>query len=227
MTTWGIILGLLPGFAWLLFYLREDLHPEPKRLIVLTFLSGIAFGFYALFVENFLSNVFLREGFFGASSVILPVLMLAVVEEVFKFGAAYFIVYKNKAFNEPVDAMVYTVIAALGFATLENLGALNFSDGAQTAMFGHIFQVASLRFVGATLLHSLTSAIAGYYWAISIRDFGAKRYLFFGLLIASGLHAIFNYLIIKVGTMVYPLLLVLVVGFFVINDFEKLKRRTV
>ena len=35
-----IILGLLPGFAWLLFYLKEDLHPEPKKMLAKVFLVG-------------------------------------------------------------------------------------------------------------------------------------------------------------------------------------------
>jgi RsiW-degrading membrane proteinase PrsW (M82 family) len=77
--------------------------------------------------------------------------------------------------------------------------------------------------VGATLLHTLTSAVAGYYWAVSIRDFRATRFIFIGLLVATGLHAFFNYLIITWGNPLYTLVFVCFIAFFVLNDFEKLK----
>ena len=59
MTTLIVVLGFLPGFAWLYFYLREDTHPEPKSLIALTFLAGAVSAFIALGIEYILS-FFLR-----------------------------------------------------------------------------------------------------------------------------------------------------------------------
>ena len=224
MTALGIILGIIPGFAWLYFYLKEDLHPEPKKLIVLTFLSGISFGFYALLAENFLNNWF-RFGSFNTLGPI-AIIVFAGVEELFKFLAAYYAVHRNTAFDEPVDAMIYMVVASLGFATLENLGALNLGTGTAIPVSG-AFEIASLRFVGATLLHTLTSAIIGYGWAISIRDFGKKGPLLWGLVIATLLHAFFNYLIINLGAMTYSILFLLITGFFVLTDFEKLRERGV
>jgi len=35
-----ILLGLLPSFAWLFFFLKEDTHPEPKKMIALVFFLG-------------------------------------------------------------------------------------------------------------------------------------------------------------------------------------------
>jgi RsiW-degrading membrane proteinase PrsW (M82 family) len=46
-----ILLGLLPGFIWLAFYLNEDNRPEPKKLLILTFLSGGAFVVVAVVLE--------------------------------------------------------------------------------------------------------------------------------------------------------------------------------
>jgi len=224
MTALGIILGIIPGFAWLYFYLQEDPHPEPKRLIALTFFSGISFGFYALLAENIL-NRSLRLGSFDTLGP-LSIIIFAGVEELFKFFAAYYAVHKNTAFDEPVDAMIYMVVASLGFATLENLGALNFGGGSVIPISG-AFEIASLRFVGATLLHTLTSAIIGYGWAISIRDFGKKSPLLWGIIAATILHAFFNYLIINLGAMAYSILFLLITGFFVLTDFEKLRERAV
>lgn len=230
MGLFTILLSLIPGFAWLFFYLKEDLHPEPKKLIALTFLAGALFTFPALFFENFLNcQVF---NYCNASPpftlIPLSIVLFSLIEEVFKFGAAYIIVRNSPAFNEPVDAMIYAVVAGLGFATVENIGVLSTKIAAETALLVNIFETTSLRFIGATLLHSLSSAIAGYFWAISIREFGAKRFIFLGIALATGLHALFNFLIINYyGGMLYPVMLLSIAGFFVLNDFEKLKKRSI
>ena len=44
-----------------------------------------------------------------------------------------------------------------------------------------------------------------------------------GLAIATVLHACFNYLILNFGNIAYSLVFLVLVGFFVLNDFEKLK----
>ncbi|MBI4095019.1 MAG: PrsW family intramembrane metalloprotease [Candidatus Liptonbacteria bacterium] len=225
MTAIGIFFGILPGFAWLFFFLQEDPRPEPKRLLAITFASGIAFGFYALVAEN-IANSFLGTLRVAVLSPV-SIAVLALIEEAAKFGAAYYAIHKDAEFDEPVDAMIYMIVAAMGFATLENLGALNLGTGSQTAAASAIFELASLRFVGATLLHSLASGIMGYFWALSIRNFGNKWFLIKGLVYATGLHAVFNFLILNASAMAYPILLVLIVGFFIIGDFEKLKRARV
>ena len=43
-----------------------------------------------------------------------------LVEEALKFCVLYFYVLREKAFNEPMDAIVYGVVVSFGFATLEN-----------------------------------------------------------------------------------------------------------
>ncbi len=224
MTTLGIILAFLPSFAWLFFYLREDLHPEPKKLLALTFVYGIIFAFLALFAEGIINIAFSR--FRIADTAIFAVILFAAVEEFFKFAAAYSAVHKNPAFNEPVDAMIYAIVAGLGFAALENFGALNLVSG-EVFLPGRTVETASLRFVGATLLHSLTAGVIGYWWAMSIRSFGSKKLIIRGLILASGLHAVFNYLIIIFGSIIYPVILLVTVGFFVLNDFENLKEKSV
>ncbi len=219
-----IALGLLPGFAWLFFYLQEEIHPEPKWLIFFTFVAGAAAAILAFLAELFLNGVLGDAGIIPLSFASL--LILGFVEELFKFGAAYFSVHKNPAFDAPVDAMIYAIVAALGFATVENLGAITGSySGA--ALITDIFQVATFRFIGATLLHALTSGIVGYYWAKSMRGRGRGNLILGGLLIASLLHAAFNYLILSYGYVTYPIILLVITGFFVLNDFEKLKRDVV
>ncbi len=221
-----LVLGLLPGFAWLVFYLdEEDPHPEPKRLIALTFFAGIAFGFFAIALEQIFNNVAARVGIELLS--VLSLVGLAFIEELMKFSAAYFSVGKSPELDEPIDRMIYLVVAALGFATLENLGAVASIQTAGMPAITTILQTDSLRFVGATLLHSLASAVVGYHWALGVARKKVVRNLAVGFALATVLHAFFNYLILNYGSIVYTVLLLVVVGFFVLNDFEKLKAESV
>ncbi|HVN26145.1 MAG TPA: PrsW family glutamic-type intramembrane protease [Candidatus Paceibacterota bacterium] len=216
----AFVIGLLPGFAWLAFYLGEDPHPEPKRLIALTFIVGIAFGFFTIGLEELLTHGFGSVNIEELS--ILSLFSLALVEEFMKFAAAHFVVAHNPEFDEPVDAMIYMVVAALGFATLENIGAIA-NIAASPSIVASIFQTISFRFVGATLLHSLTSAIVGYYWALGIARRRVGRTLVPGFLVAAVIHAFFNYLILSYGEIVYAVVFLMIIGFFVLYDFEKLK----
>jgi protease PrsW len=221
----SMLIGLVPGFAWLCFYLSEDPHPEPKRLIVLTFFAGIAFGFFTVIIEQMFNSA--MSVISVAEFSLISLLGLAFIEEFMKFAAAYFAVGKSPELDEPIDAMIYMIVAALGFATLENIGALTnvASAAASGTLIATVFETVSLRFVGATLLHSLTSAIVGYQWALGLAKKQVAHYLMAGLIIAAILHACFNYLILNYADVGYSVLFLLVIGFFVLNDFEKLKTK--
>ena len=209
-----LILGLLPAFAWLIFYLEEDPHPEPKKLVFETFLAGAIVTFVVLGIQLQINdwinnNDVTQSGFFAF-------LLLAMVEEFFKFAAAYLIINKHPLdFDEPVDAMIYLIVAALGFAAVENIAAVSRS--------GNIaFETTTLRFIGATLLHTLSSGLLGYYWMRSIL-FKKWNILIKGFGLAVLLHAVFNYLIIRFEPVVIPTIFLIIAALFVLADFEKLK----
>lgn len=244
----ALIFGIIPGLFWLYFYLQEDTHPEPKRLILKSFLFGIvgaclALGVQLLIVNNF-PNLSLDSLLFNNTSqfidigwIVITLILMALIEELFKFGSAFFSIHKSPHFDEPIDAMIYSLTASIGFATLENIGVLldpleKLTTIQNTAVQGTVLTNAlamlSFRFVGATLLHALMGAIIGYFWALSIREFGRRRLILKGVIYATLLHAIFNYLIlIYGGTYVEPVLFLLVLGFFVLNDFDKLKNKKI
>ncbi len=220
MALLALSMAFIPGFAWLAFYLREDTHPEPKRLIAFTFTVGMAFGLFTVGVERFFT---ITTGRFGVVELsLLSLIGLALIEEVMKYAAAHFSVKNNPAFREPVDAMIYMIVAALGFATLENIGAVS-NLISSVASIPAILEVISFRFVGATLLHALTSGVVGYYWALGIRAQHPLRHIPSGLSLAALLHVFFNYLILNYDNAGVAILFLFIVGFFVLNDFEKLR----
>ena len=218
MAILSFFLGLLPGLVWLGFFLQEDEHPEPKRSIFFVFFTGIIAAFLAAILQNYLKSYFSVKGIFGQSA--FYILVFVAVEEIFKFIFVYLAVFKSRFFDEPVDAMIYMVTGALGLATVENV-ALALKSGA-----GQSFDLMIFRFLGATLLHALSSAIVGYYWGRGIVKRRALFYILIGLAAAILLHFVFNYLIIflKVNGLVYSVIVLVVISFFVFYDFEKLKR---
>lgn len=215
---------MLPGLIWLAFYLREDLmHPEPRKLILYTFLGGGLVTVFVLQAQIFINRWLISAGYTPYGFV--SFLFLGGIEEIFKFLAVYFIVSRRKEFDEPIDAMIYMIVAALGFATVENVASVLQANSFSFTAPGP-FETTILRFVGATLLHSLASGLVGYYWGKAIAKKGEfGKLISKGLVLATLLHAIFNYLIIKSEPVALPLVFLMFVALFILNDFEKLKEQ--
>jgi len=217
----AVLLGILPGFVWLMFYLQEDEHPEPKKMIAKVFFAGVLMT-AVIVILQFL--------FQEASKLIaiprrdfVSIIVFAGIEEIFKFLAAYWVIRRSKFFDEPVDAMIYMIVAALGVATVENV--LIAYNMLQTGL-NEVFNTITLRFLGATLLHTLSSATVGYAWAVGIMRKRIGLWVFFGLINAIALHSVFNYLIMIFDRqiLIYPTLFLIVAAFFIFYDFEKLKK---
>ena len=83
----------------------------------------MAFGFFTVGLEGLFNSGVVEIVVQELS--ILSLTGLALIEEIIKFVASHFAARRSPAFSEPVDAMIYMIVAALGFATLENIGALS------------------------------------------------------------------------------------------------------
>lgn len=222
-----LLFSLLPGFVWLLFFIEEDTDSEPKKEILLAFIGGAAITIVVLFFQQ--QFIYLIKIFNIPDTQAMSWFGLAAIEEFFKFAIAYVIVSRSRYFDIPIDAMIYMVVVALGFATLENFFAI-WGEYVQNEFLSAAAETALLRFIGATLLHTLASSIVGYYWAKAILHGKAFYNITIGLLIATILHTSFNCLISSGCTTIsssspilFTVLLLVFAGFFVLNDFEKLK----
>ncbi len=184
--------GFIPALVWLWFWLREDAHPEPWQYLSLVFVLGmIAVPLVIPFQQAIQDHL--------AFAPIIMFVLWAALEEVFKFGAAYFAALKSPVNDEPVDPVIYMITAALGFAALEN--TLYLIDPLSQQLIADSVVITNLRFVGATLLHVVSSAIIGLFLAFSFYKPRAKRtpYLLAGLLLATTLHAVFNIALMQPG----------------------------
>lgn len=224
----AIGLGILPSIIWLIFFDQEDRHhPESFRNLSFAFILGCFTTFFALAVQLGLNYLFEQYGV-GIKST-FAVSVFATIEEIFKFLAVIIMIRSASYFDEPLDAMIFMVTVALGFAAVENVASLiNQAGVLEAGITSKAYEVLVIRFLGATLLHSLTSAVVGFHWAVGII---AKKFvgwhIFIGLVVASSLHSVFNYLILRTGPTTWAITFVVIISFFVLIDFEQLKRREV
>ncbi|MFH0830527.1 MAG: PrsW family glutamic-type intramembrane protease [Parcubacteria group bacterium] len=211
----NIVLALLPGLFWLWWYLRADgKHPEPRRFLWRVFLLGMLVTLPALFIEytidlylHYSAPGFSRAAIIGAFAVIAP------IEELAKFAIVFLSVYHHRVFDERMDGVMYMVVAALGFATVENI----------LVVLGEGASILPLRFVTATLLHALAAGIIGYFMGLGkFARRGGAWLVLFGLLLGIGLHGLYDFVAISnSSTKISILLLMMAVVFLILDQFVR------
>jgi len=224
-----ILLGILPSVIWLFYYLRKDANPEPKLLVLKIFFWGMASALPAVFIEKGFFEAVKKFSLSPNSAIILNTFLgIALVEETLKYLVVRSKMLNHPEFNESIDAMLYMIIAALGFAASENI--LILLQLASTFPFSQTFFVLLLRFWGATFLHALCSAIVGFALAFSFLQYKQEKFRLIGpaLLVAIFLHGLFNFFIIKGGLEVFiPISILILLTFFVSWGLKRLKRLTI
>lgn len=180
--------GLVPIFIWLWFWEHEDKHPEPKKLIVLALLAGMAAVIFVIPIEKFIVSVL--------ENSVSTLVLWAATEEVLKFLLAYFTVLRRAENDEPIDSVMYMIAVALGFSALEN--ALFIFGPILDGNTGEAILTNGFRFVGATLLHTVASGVIGIVLALSFYKKKSVRRLYItaGVILAILLHSGFNLSII-------------------------------
>jgi len=204
------LFGLAPSIIWLIYYLRKDVHPEPKRMVIKIFLLGALIAPIVALIECFPAGYSQDAGltcplrsvfsvFFSESlgTFLYMILIVGGAEEIFKYLIVRFKALRDPAFDEPTDAMIYMIIAALGFAAVENILVL-FSLG-KPFLITQVSLLTVYRFILPTFLHTLCSGTIGYFLAKALFDRKQKiRLMILGFSAAIFLHGLFNFSIIKI-----------------------------
>ncbi len=218
--------GIIPSLLWLWFWLKEDKkNPEPKGVLTIVFIVGMISVIFVLQIQKFIQG--------NVESNDWRLILNASTEEIIKYFAVMVIIYKTTYADEPIDWPIYLITAALGFAALENALYLQKSlslDQTTVSLFT-ASSMGLLRFLGSTLLHTVSSGILGISLGISfyMKGFKKKCYIFVGLILAIALHSIFNFFIINVKVSEFSEILKVfaflwVVTIIVILLFEKVRR---
>lgn len=216
---YALVGGALPTFIWLWFWLKNDNNgkPEPAGLIALCFITGVAAVLFILPLEPIVRALQLSKE--------MTTVVYAITEELVKFSLVSFVAFRSRFLDEPIDYVTYLVTGALGFAALEN--TLYLIDPIQSQTVASVLVTGNLRFLGATVLHSLMAATIGvmiglvFYKGAAAKATAATV----GLLTASALHVLFNFFIMDMSpnNIVTTLGVLWVFGVFILLLVQKVK----
>ncbi len=215
----AILGGVLPSLLWLWFWIREEGdNEEPNSIVSIVFIMGMIGVLCVLPIEKFIQTLI--------SSHNLQIIFWAGSEELIKFLAVAVVLLSTEYLSEPMEWPIYLITAALGFAALENtlylIKPLGMGINTVSLLTGQ------LRFLGSTLLHTTASGILGIALGISLHMKWYKKiwHLFVGFILATTLHSVFNFFIIRNGgnDFLKVFAFLWVVTIIVILLFEKVRR---
>ena len=218
-----LLITILPSLAILFYFIYSDKFKEPRRIIIITFFLGVLITIPAGYLNHYVMETFennsrvnnaLIGGFFAGG----------LVEESLKFLVFYFYVLKEKAFNEPMDAIVYGVVVSLGFATLEN--------------YDYVFRLAQEykispldmaigRAYTAVPLHALCGVIMGFYFGMYAFVSGGKN-LSLALIVPYIFHGTYNFLCAFPPYYIFVIFILLVFSYLLhknVKETQRLKKR--
>jgi RsiW-degrading membrane proteinase PrsW (M82 family) len=198
----ALVVPVIPGLIWLwIFYRTDRYEPEPKRLVLLTYGFGVLSIIPAFVGERLGDRLFPylaqleRSATDGGpvSPLVLFIgcfLIIGPCEELAKFLAVRLYIYRDREFDEPLDGIVYASAAALGFASLENVFYVtDFSHGL-AIRWGLLGMRSFLALPG----HVIFAATWGY--ALGRKKFNPSYRVWPRLLIAAGLHGLYDFLLV-------------------------------
>ena len=191
MSLYLLALAIAPGIAICFYiYFKDKYEKEPIRLLVISFILGVLSVVPTLLLSGLGTYFF---GFEPTSSnlifsLISCVIGIGLVEEFSKFIFVRYYAYKKDDFNEPFDGIVYCVMVSMGFATIENILYVA-ASGASTGW---------LRMFTAVPMHAVFAIVMGYYLGVQ-KSFGVKTAALQGLLLASLLHGVYDFVLMYPG----------------------------
>lgn len=158
-------------------------NPEPRMKLVISFILGALVVIPAAFIEQaatpYFNNTISSTAFFAYGVV-------ALTEETGKFLVLRYYAYPKQSFDEPLDGIVYGIMASMGFATIENILYVS-QNGFGTAIIRMFLSVPA---------HATFAVLMGYYAGkAKFNPQQSFALLFTGLLIAVFFHGTFDFLL--------------------------------
>jgi RsiW-degrading membrane proteinase PrsW (M82 family) len=152
-------------------------------------------------LKNILNNLNLKNqiNISDLKKIALVVFIAPFFEELFKLFMAYSICLRRKINDEPIDASIYMLTTALGFAAIET--TLFLTEPLATGKVVDILILSNFRSIGPMLIHIISSATLGLFLGLAFYKNKIKKfwYLITGLIIAIILHSLFNFFILLNG----------------------------
>lgn len=182
-----LALALAPSVAIIFYiYSKDKYDREPFKNLLISFLLGVLSTVPALLIQKYYGAQL--DNFFETKSIayyaVFAFLVVGLGEELSKFVMLRLYAYPRRAFNEPFDGIVYSVMVSLGFATLENIGYV-MENGYATGLVRMFLSVPA---------HASFGVLMGYHAGLAKFD---QRHSFIhllkGLLLAAFFHGSFDF----------------------------------
>lgn len=204
---------VVPILFWAIYHYHKDRHlPEPPGNLVLCFVLGLLAAAISKLMYMGLEPLGLRYDAFaladGDGWGLFAYAMLAIgpIEELAKLLPFLVVVLRLRAFDEPLDGIVYASFIALGYAAVENYNYLTFLTGLESIARG---------FAGP-VIHILFASIWAYWitraW-LSKKSIIAPAVL--GFLLAAGLHGLYDFLVLKYPVTALPIAALMIAGLWI------------
>jgi RsiW-degrading membrane proteinase PrsW (M82 family) len=182
-----LTLAIAPALAIIIFIYRKDSYDkEPKKYLLVSFLLGMLSTLHAIVLQLVAKAIF--GDISGTSSIAFNAFFAFIIvggsEEGSKFAMVRWYAYPKKVFDEPFDGIVYSVMVAMGFATIENISYVQ-PNGIGTAIIRMFLSVPA---------HASFGIIMGYY--IGLAKFNKEKsfeYFVKGLALAIFFHGSFDF----------------------------------
>ena len=181
------------GLAWAAYFDLKDVYePEPRRLLLIVFVSGMVSTGPAYLLyragERLGCDIALAYADDWTVRLFYFVLVGGLIEELCKFLSVQVLIHRHPDFDEPLDGIIYAAVGALGFASVENFVLGRWLDGPE--LWG--------RLLASPLTHALFAAVWG--WSLSLDRFARPRRplrVAGGLLLGMLAHGLYNFLILS------------------------------
>jgi RsiW-degrading membrane proteinase PrsW (M82 family) len=208
-----LLLSVLPCVLWLWYFSSRSLYKRAaRRVLGVTFALGALATVPALFLNLAGQSLFIDLfGHTERSHILTLLFVVGPVEELLKLLVVYFYAYRRKEFDEPLDGVIFSATAALGFAAVENVFYLARNDPALVLLRGPLSNPG----------HALFSAL----WGLGLSKakaapnmIGARLPIVArGFLMASLLHSLFDLLLLaadRLSVVFFALLIAVMAALF-------------
>jgi protease PrsW len=188
---YGLILcATLPGLLVCYAVFRMDKYDrEPVLPLLANFTLGAFATIPAVAVQRWGWGQLSGNGNMAWWQIfLLAFIVIALNEEFFKWLCVRIGAYPHAFFNEPLDGIVYSVMAAIGFATVENIVYADY--------FG--WPTAMLRTLTAMPAHLTFAIVQGYF--IGLAKFNpakSKQLMFKAIGLSVLLHGLYDWCILQ------------------------------
>lgn len=190
-TLFSFLMAVVPAFFLVWHYYRQTKNKaEDRALVIKVFLIGVLSIVPICTLEIIVSKL---NQYYNWSrfyySFFDAFIVAGLCEEYMKLAIIKIFVYNNPRFRKIIDGIIYTIIASLGFACIENI----------MYVIPNTWETGVVRGITAVPLHAVASGTMGYYIGLAKFSLDKKeesRLINIGLWQAIMIHGLYNLLIL-------------------------------